>query len=197
MVAKEYAPIKRSARRCRFEKLGSGWEVGEFRYQPHYRKRPHRFVVVRRPIPQDPVEARQLTLFKDRKYAYHVLVTNRRSHPWRVWRFYAQHATIEKNGRELLYDYPLGKIPTDDGVANVAFFQILLFAYNLVHWFKRLCLPKEYLYATLDTIRTDFLVLPAKLTRRGNRNILVLPHDYHYRAQFEAALKKIERLRLH
>lgn len=196
VVAKEYAPIKRSARSCQFQKLGSGWEVGEFRYQPHGWKRPHRFVVVRRPIPQDPVEARQLTLFKDRKYAYHVLVTNLRTHPWRVWRFYAQHATIEKDVRELLYDYPLGKIPTDDWVANVAFFQILLFAYNLVHWFKRLCLPKDYLYATLDTIRTDFLVLPAKLTRRGNRNILVLPHDYHYRAQFEAALKKIERLRL-
>ncbi|PYV22497.1 MAG: hypothetical protein DMG27_18050, partial [Acidobacteria bacterium] len=56
-------------------------------------------------------------------------------------------------------------------VANVAFFQILLFAYNLVHWFKRLCLPKEYLYATLDTIRTDFLVLPAKLINRGGQNL--------------------------
>jgi hypothetical protein len=196
VVAKEYAPIKRSARNCKFRKLRSGWEVGEFRYQPHHWKRSHRFVVVRRPIPQDPVEAGQLTLFKNSKYAYHVLVTNLRAHPWRVWRFYAPHATIEKDVRELLYDYPLGKIPTNDWVANVAFFQILLFAYNLVHWFKRLCLPKEYLYATLDTIRTDFLVLPAKLTRRGNRNILILPHDYHYRAPFEAAFKKTDRLRL-
>src|SRR5947208_3235302 len=107
-----------------------------------------------------------------------------------------QHATIEKDVRELLYDYPLGKIPTDDWVANVAFFQILLFAYNLVHWFKRLCLPKEYLYATLDTIRTDFLVLPAKLIRQGNRNVLVLPRDYHHQAEFKAALRKIEKLRL-
>jgi hypothetical protein len=82
-------------------------------------------------------------------------------------------------------------------VANVAFFQILLFAYNLVHWFKRLCLPKEYLYATLDTIRTDFLVLPAKLTEQGNCNVLVLPHDYHYQNQFKAALRTIEKLRLH
>jgi hypothetical protein len=195
VVAKQYAPIKRSTRNCEFQKLRSGWEVGEFRYQPHHWKRPHRFVVVRRPIPQDPVEAGQLTLFKDNKYAYHVLVTNLRAHPWRVWRFYAPHATIEKNVRELLYDYPLGKIPTDDWVANVAFFQMLLFAFNLVHWFKRLCLPKDYLYATLDTIRTGFLVLPAKLTNQGGRNVLFLPHDYHYQEQFKAALKKIERLR--
>ncbi len=126
-------------------------------------------MVVRRPIPEDPVEAQQLTLFKDRKYAYHVLVTNLKTHPWRVWRFYAKRATIEKNIRELLYDYPLGKIPTDDWVANVAFFQMLLFAFNIVHWFKRLCLPKEYLHTTLDTIRTDFLVLPARFTKKGSK----------------------------
>jgi Transposase DDE domain group 1 len=196
IVAKEYSTIKSRARGCRFQKLATGWEVGEFHYQPHGWKRPHRFVVVRRPIPQDPVEAQQLTLFKDRKYAYHVLVTNLQTHPWRVWRYYAKRATIEKNIRELLYDYPLGKIPTEDWVANVAFFQILLLAYNLVHWFKRLCLPNDYLYATLDTIRTDFLVLPAKLAKKGSQNVLVLPREYHYQEEFKAALKKINRLRI-
>ncbi len=70
------------------------------------------------------------------------------------------------------------------------------FAYNLVHWFKRLCLPRAYLYATLDTIRTDFLVLPAKLTQRGSQNVLVLPHDYHYQKEFKTALRKIDKLRL-
>ena len=152
--------------------------------------------MVRRPIPEDPVEAQQLILFKDRKYAYHVLVTNLKTHPWRVWRFYAKRATIEKNIRELLYDYPLGKIPTDDWVANVAFFQISLFAYNLIHWFKRLCLPKEYLYTTLDTIRTDFLMLPARLTKDGSQNVLTLPQGYRYRSEFEAALQRIDKLKL-
>jgi hypothetical protein len=195
-VAKEYSTIKARSRECRFKKLRHGWEVGEFRYKPHHWQKPHRFVVVRRPIPQDPVEAQQLTLFKDRKYAYHVLTTNLKTHPWRVWQFYAKRATIEKNIRELLYDYPLGKIPTDDWVANVAFFQISLFAYNLAHWFRRLCLPQEYLYTTLDTIRTDFLVLPARLTKDGSQNILTLPHGYHYRRQFEAALKRINKFKV-
>jgi hypothetical protein len=196
IVAKEYSTIKARSRECRFKKLRGGWEVGEFRYKPHKWQKPHRFVVVRRPIPKDPVEAKQLTLFKDRKYAYHVLVTNLKTHPWRVWRFYAKRATIEKNIRELLYDYPLGKIPTDDWVANVAFFQMSLFAYNLVHWFRRLCLPKQYLYTTLDTIRSDFLVLPARLTKDGSQNILTLPHGYHYRTQFEAALRRIDKLKV-
>jgi hypothetical protein len=194
IVAKEYRTIKTRARECRFQKLRNGWEVGEFVYKPGPWKKAHRFVVVRRPIPEDPVEAQQLTLFKDRKYAYHVLVTNLKTHPWRVWRFYAKRATIEKNIRELLYDYPLGKIPTEDWVANVAFFQILLLAFNLVLWFKRLCLPREYLYATLDTIRTDFLVLPARLTHPGHSNLLQLPKDYHYRKLFESALEKINKL---
>jgi hypothetical protein len=102
LVAKEYKPIKALAQGCRFQKLRSGWEVGEFGYQPGRWQAPHRFVVVRRPIPTDPVEAKQLTLFKDKKYAYHVVVTNLRTHPWRVWRFYAQRARVEQHIRELL-----------------------------------------------------------------------------------------------
>jgi hypothetical protein len=196
IVAKEYSTIKAKARTRTFKALGNGWEVAEFKYQPNHWKHPHRFIVVRRPIPDDPIDAKQLTLFKDRKYAYHVIVTNIKVHPWRIWQFYAKRATIEKNIRELLYDYPLGKIPTEDWLANVAFFQLLLFAFDIVHWFKRLCLPQEYLHATLDSIRTDFLVLPAKLSKKGSRNILALPQDYHYREQFEAALKKIDKLRL-
>ena len=80
-------------------------------------ERPHRFVVVRRPIPQDPEDAAQLTLLKDRRYAYHVLVTNLTLEPWRVYRFYSLRANIEKNIREFVYDYPLGKIPTDTWTA--------------------------------------------------------------------------------
>jgi hypothetical protein len=192
IVAKEYPTIKSRARECRFQKMRNGWEVGAFYYKPTPWEKRHRFVVVRRPIPKDPIEAQQLTLFKDRKFAYHVTVTNLQTHPWRVWRFYSKRAIIEKNIRELLYDYPLAKIPTEDWVANVAFFQLLLFAYNIVHWFKRLCLPREYLYNTLDSIRTDFLVLPAKLTQEGSQNKLSLPYDYHFRKEFEDALKKID-----
>ena len=156
----------------------------------------HRFVVVRRPIPEDPQEAKQLTLFKDPKYVYHVFVTNLKMSPWRVYLFYNPRATIEKNNREFLYDYPLGKIPSNSWKANVAFFQLLLFAADIVHWFKRLCLPKEYLTATVDTIRTDFLVLPAKLTNCGHQNILNLPKNYHYRKEFQQALINIKKLRL-
>ena len=197
MVAREYRNIKARARACRFQALGNGWQVAEFRHKVHHKMmRRHRFVVVRRPIPQDPEDSAQLTLFKDRKYAYHVLVTNLTLSPWRVYRFYSVRATIEKNIREFVYDYPLGKIPTDTWTANVAFFQLVLFAADIVHWFKRLCLPPQYLTTTLDSIRTDFLVLPARLVRESKRNVVKLPHDYHYQREFLEASGKVDRLRL-
>lgn len=186
IVAREYPHLKARARGCRFRRLAQGWEGGVFWERVHHKwKQLHRFVVIRRPIPDDPTEADQLTLFQDRRYVYHVFVTNLRLSPWRVYRFYRPRAAIEKHIRELLYDYPLGKIPTDTWTANVAFFHLLLFAANLVHWFKRLCLPLAYRTATLETIRTDFLVLPARLVRTHKEHVVKLPHDYHYRTEFQ------------
>jgi len=170
MVAKEFPHLKKRARGCKFQRLQNGWQAGEFREKVYHKwSKLHRFVVLRHPTPQDPAEAEQLTLFKDKKYVYHLFVTNLEISPWRVYLFYNPRATIEKNIRELLYDYPLGKIPTDTWTANVAFFQILLFAADIVHWFKRLCLPSQYLTTTLDTVRTDFLVLPARLVREHKK----------------------------
>jgi len=196
IVAKEYRPIKDRARSARFHKLRNGFEVAEFRYQAHGWPRARRFVVMRRPIPEDPVEAKQLTLFKDRRYGYSVFVTNLALEPWRIWKFYQPRAIIEKNIRELLYDLPLGKIPSGDWVANVAFFQLVLFTCNLVHWFRRLCLPPQYATATVETVRTDFLVLPARLVSPAGRNVLQLPRDYFHREAFVAAFQRAARLRL-
>ena len=195
VVARQHPGIRAQAQAARFHALRHGWAVGQFTYGAPKWKHPRRFIVVRRPLPEDPAEAAQLKLFADQRYAYAVLVTNLRLAPWRVWRFYCPRATVEKHIRELLYDLPLGKIPTDAWMANVAFFHLVLFAYDLVHWFKRLCLPPEYLHATLETVRTDLLVLPARLVRRGGRNILQLPRDYHHRDMFMAAYKKAGRVR--
>jgi hypothetical protein len=187
IVAQEHRTIRQRTLAVCFQTLSSGVQVGEFHYQPLRWKKPCRFVVIRRPIPEDPVEAAQLRLFKDRRYAYTVLVTNLDLDPWRIWTFYRPRAIIEKDIRELLYDLPLGKIPTGDWVANVAFFQMVLLAFNLVHWFKRLCLPRRWSKATIETVRGDFFVLPAKLVRTAAGNVLQLPKSYHYEQEFLAA----------
>ncbi len=87
-----------------------GIEVAEFRYQPTRWPRPYRFVVVRRPQPEESTD--QLTLFKLGKYHYQVLVANLPSQPLNLGRFYNDRAVVELIIRELKGDYPLGRIPT-------------------------------------------------------------------------------------
>ena len=194
--AKKRDPVTLKARGCRFTPLQNGWEVGEFWYRPHRWEKRHRYVVVRRPIPQEPEEADQLTLFKDVQYAYHIFVTNLKMSAWRVYLFYSPRARIEKHIRELAYDYPLAKIPTQDWIPNVAFFQLLLFAFDIVHYFKRTCLSRRYRHKTLKTLRMELLVLPGQLVRSKKQYRLKLPRHYHFENTFQKALTKIEKLKL-
>jgi len=198
IVAVERKPIKAMAQNCEFTKMGNGWEVGEFWHRPKTwgEGKKHRFVVVRRPIPEDPVEAKQLKLFKDKRYAYHVFITNLEISAWRVYRFYSPRARIERHIRELAYDYPLAKIPTQEWLANVAFFHLLLLAYDIVHYFKRLCLPRSYRYKTLKTLRMELIELPGRLANAQGRYRLVLPRDYHFEKLFRQALAKSGKVRI-
>lgn len=191
--AKSYLPL---AQKAGFAAMSFGWAVAEFDFKPRGWKERHRFVMVRRPLPEDPEEAQQLTLFQTGHYAYSAFVTNLQLQPWRIWKTYQARANVEKSVRELLYYFSLNKIPTRQWLANVAFLQLLLLAYNLVHWFKRLCLPQDYTRSTVESIRNEFLVLPGKLTKHGSRNVLQLPKDYHHRGIFLEAARRIESLRI-
>jgi hypothetical protein len=190
---KNFLPM---AHRVGFKKMHFGWAVADFEYQPRHWKQAHRFVVLRRPIEEEPDETEQLTLFQAGRFRFSAYLTNLDLKAANIFRTYHSRANVEKSIRELLYHMALSKIPTQEWIANVAFLQLLLFAYNLVHWFKRICLPEDYWSATVETIRTDFLVLPGKLSCRAGRNVLQLPRDYHYRKTFLQAAKKIEMLRL-
>jgi hypothetical protein len=48
----------------------------------------------------------------------------------------------------------LSHIATGHFFANETYFHLLLLAYNLINWFKRLCPPPEFQNATLQTLRT-------------------------------------------
>jgi len=196
MVASKVRNFLPMAHRAGFKKMHFGWEVAEFDYKPQKWNHPHRFVVVRRPREEEPDDVDQMILFEVGRFKYSAYVTNLELKAQNVWRTYHARANVEKSIRELLSHLALNKIPTGEWTANVAFFQMLLFAYNLVHWFKRLCLPEEYLRVTVETIRNDFLVLPARLTSRAGRNVLQLPRDYHHQEIFLQAAKRIEKLRI-
>ena len=194
IVAKLTGPIKRTLSTLSYRVHSSGLETAEFMYQPTKWKKEHRFVVVRRLIPEDPSE--QLTLFSTGKYSYQVVVTNMKLTPLNTWRFYNGRAAVELIIKELKGNYPLGKIPTKHFSANEAYFHILLFSYNLINWFKRLCLPKEFQNMTLKTLSSRFLSIPSELIKSENRPILKLPANFMYRDAFENAINKIEKIKI-
>jgi hypothetical protein len=173
----------------------NGWEVAEFTYKSYRAKVPHRFVIQRRPLPKDPDEKLQLKLFERKNYGYRVLITNLPLKPRSVWDFHSQRSQgAELNIKELKLNYTLNKIPTKYFLANVAYLQIVLFAFNIVNWFKWLCLPNEYHYATLHTIREQLLSVAARLTKTDNKNFLNFPRSYQYQDLFNFALKKISKM---
>jgi hypothetical protein len=195
IVCRSYEAYRRLAEKAGFKDLKLGWGFAEFRHRPQRWSKEHRFIAIRRPLPVDPEVAQQLTLFKDARYSYSILVSNLGLTPWRTWTDYIQRANIEKSIRELLQDLALNKIPTQSWTANVAFLQLLLLAYNLMHWFKRLCLPPERARTTVETLRHQLIGLPAKLVCRSGKNVLILPRHYHYQQEFLAARQRVESMK--
>lgn len=194
IVAKLTRPIQRKLTALRYRAHGGNFSTAEFSYQPHGWAKPYRFVVIRRSQPEEPSE--QLTLFQIGRYHYQVLVTDLALRPRHLWHFYNGRAGIERVIRELKADYSLGKIPTHLFFANEAHFHLLLLAYNLVHWFQRLCLPAEFQTATLQTLRQRILLMPAQLLRAGNRPRLAIPARGSGEAAWKYALHRIEKLRI-
>jgi len=194
VVAKITAPIRSSLPDLNYHEFRYGWEAAEFSYQPHGWKEPHRFIAIRRPIPEEP--SAQLTLFELKKHAYQVIVTNLSLSPESVYRFYIGRCAAELNIKELKENFSLIKIPSRAFLANEVYFHLILFAYNIMNWFKRLCLPMQFRHFTLQTIRTEFLMLPAKLVKTDNKNLLRLPKGYVYDWVLNYAIKKIRAMRL-
>lgn len=194
IVCRSYEAYHRMAEKAGFKDLKLGWGVAEFRHRPQRWKREHRFIAIRRPLPIDSEAAAQLTLFKDTRYSYSILVTNQEVNAWKVWNDYLKRSNIERSIRELLNDLALSKIPTQTWTANVAFFQLLLFAYNLLHWFKRLCLAEPLLGMTAETLRHQLIELPGKLACTAGKNVLLLPRGYPHKDAFLKAMERVNKL---
>ena len=193
IVARLTPPIKRKLSGLRYTIQPSGIATAEFHYQPHGWLHPYRFVVIRRPKPEEPTE--QLSLFPIGRYVYQVFVTNLDLQPINLWRFYNQRAAVELIIKELKGDYPLAKIPTKHWQANEAYFHLLMLAYNLINWFKRLCLPPVFQKRTLQKLRTQLLLIPGELVRIGNRPLLKLPANFLHQEAWNHAMKKIKMLK--
>jgi hypothetical protein len=150
--------------------------------------------VIRRPVPEEP--SWQLHLFQLGRFHYQAFVTNLPLTPLYLWRFYNDRSQAELVIRQLKEAYALGKIPTRDFPANLAFFHLALFAYNCLNWFKRYCAPPAFQRATLQRLRQQLFLAPALLVRPAGRPTLRLAASYPHQEAFRETLRRIAAFRL-
>src|SRR3989344_1225076 len=177
----------------RYTRINGVESTAEFRYHPQGWERSHRFVVLREKLTDERKE--QLKLFTVDAYAYHAIVTNLPMTPWNVFNFYQDRTGLERIIRTLKEDYPFASAPTKSFAANAMYAELSLLAYNLVIWFKRLCLPEDWQSYTIGTLRQRLLLIPGVFTRTHNRPHLKLPRNSPYQDVFNDALKRVKRLK--
>ena len=73
IVAKMTRPIRNKVGTLRYYRFKKNWGAAEFFYKPFRWKEPHRFVVIRRPLPEK--DSEQLVLFTLKHYSYQIFVT--------------------------------------------------------------------------------------------------------------------------
>jgi len=189
IVARLTLPLQRRVSTARYHRISSGVAAAEFSYTPQDWPGPRRFVAIRRPAPEEP--SWQLHLFQLGRFTYQLFVTNLPLTPLALWRFYNDRSRAELIIRQLKEAYALGKIPTQDFPANLAFFHLALFAYNCLNWFKRYCAPPGFERATLQRLRHQLFVTTALLVRPRGHPTLRLAASYPNQAAFRETLKRI------
>ena len=137
----------------------------------------------------------QLTLFSINAYSYHVIVTNLDLTPYGIFNFYRDRTGLERIIRSLKEDYPFAKAATGSFVANSLYTELSLLAYNVIIWFKRLCLPADWQSYTVGTLRHRLLLIPGVFTKTDSRPLLKLPKSSLYQETFFYAEQRIRRLR--
>jgi hypothetical protein len=191
IVAQLTPRLKERVASLRYTRVSAGVWAADFRYHPQGWSGPRRFIAMRRPVKEEP--SYQLTLWRLGNYTSQVIVTNLPLRPLTLWRFYNGRAGAELVIREMKEGYALGNIPTGVWSANVAYFHLVVFAYNRLHWFQRRCVPSEWARLTLPTLRQRLLVIPAELVRPQGRAILRMPHSYPHQRIFQETLRRIAR----
>lgn len=193
IVARMTEPLKHKVPGLRYQKVSKTLATAEFPYKPHGWDKKYRFVVLREKLTEKQDE--QLTLFKSNAYAYHVIVTNLPLTPYGAFRFYEDRSAMERIIRIARDDYSFGTAPTNNFKANALYAELSMLAYNLVIWFKLLCLPEDWRSYTVGTLRHKLLLIPGIFTKTGNRPSLKLPKNCLYQDEFFSAQQRIKKLK--
>lgn len=193
IVARMTKPVTHRVLGLRYVKVNALISTAEFHYKPAGWSKRYRFVVLREKLTEK--RDAQLTLFKSNAYAYHVIATNLDLMPYNVFSFYEDRGGIERIIRTCKDDYTFGSAPTKHFAANALYAELSLLAYNIMVWFRRLCLPEDWQSYTIGTLRHRLLLIPGVFTRTDNRPQLKLPKNNPYQETFLYAQQRIRKLK--
>jgi len=171
----------------------SRYNFAETTYKPTEWDKSYRYCIIRKKLA--PEESDQATLFTVNAYSYSAIVTNMTMTPANIWKFYSGRVQCERDIRSLKEDYYLGNIQTHTFNANALYLEILLWSYDLVKWFQRLCLPEGDHRKTLATLRQELLLMPGSFAQHGSKQILRFPRNALQQKTFWYAKKKIDKLK--
>ena len=138
-----------------------------------------------------------MCLFTLERYSYHVIGTNMTDMaPEDVWDTYNGRAVVENRIEEVKNQFHLSKIPSSDYMANACYFQMVMLAYDLTNWFRRLLLWRDLRKAEVATLRRKVFTIAGKLVRHGRRVVLSLTRAFPRQGMFESVLGRVREVSL-
>ena len=144
------------------------WEQCEFQHRCSGWSRSRRFAAVRMKLPKQAANP-QSELWETTEYDYFCYVTTETLTPWQAHKKYGERATCETWIEEAKSQMGLGKIRTNQFLANAALFHCAVLAYNTVRWMAQLSGNKTLCQWEPESLRTYLIRVAGKLLTGNNQ----------------------------
>jgi hypothetical protein len=127
------------------------------------------------------------------KTRHEVIVTNMTDKQEEfIWRFYNKRANVENMIKEGVWGYNLDTVISHKFSGNAFRFQLVMFVYNLLNWFKEKVLNLKKVKRMIKWVRVKFFFIAAKLVNTGRKWILKLSSDYPWKEEFISAWRRLD-----
>ena len=100
-------------------------------------------------------------------------------------------ACCENFIKEGIYGFGLDEVISHAYAGNYAYFELLMWSYNLMNFFKEEVLNQKKVKEMIQTIRDRIFHIPGKLVYLGRRWVLKLERSWHARVEYEEALARV------
>ena len=166
------------------------WEQSKFQHSCGSWSCSRQFVAVRmKKTKKEAVSQSDLWEMTEYDYDYFCYVTTESLTPWQTHKKYGERATCETWIEEAKSQMGLGKIRTNQFLANAALFHCAVLAYNTVRWMAQLSGNKTLCQWEPDSVRTYLVRVAGKLLTGNNQLRVKTPADPLYPQEWEDWVK--------